>query len=514
MIKKILVLSLFFISISNVLSQVNNDFDSDGVINKFDLDDDNDGILDKIENNRKKIFVNQWRNRINVKTIYNNLIFKKGGRGWANTVNSPSFSVLGFKDTYELKFQSKGTAAAVIGLGLEETGNGFEDVDYAFSFKDNYFKVLKNGVEQTPKCYYRKRDWLRVVYKKGELLFFQNKILIKKFAVSKGLDFYLDSSFNNTFVKKPRYGRSRYYRYSNYRSYGYLKKTAIFSNMIISSVGNLDSDNDGIINSLDLDSDGDGCFDVVEAGFTDEDGDGFFGEGKPTVDRRGRVIRCVYNLINNDYLDPDVKICPDEEVYGIYVNTVNLKKSNFNIEYNNTVVEENLESGNPNSRFFVDLGENDGQEKQFTINVFSGDNNREQQFRLTILDASVTNVEVFNSLKNEWLKLAPEFYRLKEQEIAFENNLVSPVSSSPFNLNLINGVQYNNTAALVLTVDENFDISNASLDIIAPDNSTVKVSPNTSGNTFTWDGVNANEGSYKFILNLQNQSFLGHFIIL
>ena len=34
-----------------------------------------------------------------------------------------------------------------------------------------------------------------------------------------------------------------------------------------------DFDGDGIPNRLDSDSDGDGCSDVIEAGFTDPDGD-------------------------------------------------------------------------------------------------------------------------------------------------------------------------------------------------------------------------------------------------
>ena len=34
----------------------------------------------------------------------------------------------------------------------------------------------------------------------------------------------------------------------------------------------IDTDGDGIVNCLDLDSDGDDCPDVIEAGFTDEDG--------------------------------------------------------------------------------------------------------------------------------------------------------------------------------------------------------------------------------------------------
>ena len=50
---------------------------------------------------------------------------------------------------------------------------------------------------------------------------------------------------------------------------------------------------DGIPNFLDLDSDDDGCNDVVEAGFSDLDGDGILGEGDPDVDENGQVITCL-----------------------------------------------------------------------------------------------------------------------------------------------------------------------------------------------------------------------------
>ena len=44
--------------------------------------------------------------------------------------------------------------------------------------------------------------------------------------------------------------------------------------------GVIDSlENDGVPNYLDLDSDDDGCNDVIEAGFSDLDGDGILGEG-------------------------------------------------------------------------------------------------------------------------------------------------------------------------------------------------------------------------------------------
>ena len=45
-----------------------------------------------------------------------------------------------------------------------------------------------------------------------------------------------------------------------------------------------DSDGDGIINGFDLDSDGDGCLDVIEAGYDDGDGDGLLGLSDVEVD--------------------------------------------------------------------------------------------------------------------------------------------------------------------------------------------------------------------------------------
>ncbi len=52
----------------------------------------------------------------------------------------------------------------------------------------------------------------------------------------------------------------------------------------------IDTDNDGITDDQDLDSDGDGCFDTIEAGFTDPDGDGVLGISPVTEDIDGLVI--------------------------------------------------------------------------------------------------------------------------------------------------------------------------------------------------------------------------------
>ena len=50
-----------------------------------------------------------------------------------------------------------------------------------------------------------------------------------------------------------------------------------------------DYDGDGLADCYDWDSDNDGCGDVTEAGFTDDDKDGFLGTGTPAVDPNGLV---------------------------------------------------------------------------------------------------------------------------------------------------------------------------------------------------------------------------------
>ena len=71
--------------------------------------------------------------------------------------------------------------------------------------------------------------------------------------------------------------------------------------------GEGDFDGDGIKNRFDLDSDGDGCYDVTEAGFTDKildaNADGILGDNQPyTVDSLGRITS---GLLNDGYSTPN-----------------------------------------------------------------------------------------------------------------------------------------------------------------------------------------------------------------
>ena len=64
----------------------------------------------------------------------------------------------------------------------------------------------------------------------------------------------------------------------------------------------MDSDNDGIPNHFDLDSDGDGCNDVLEAGFTDDNDDGLLADLPLLVDANGQVTGTAQV---NGYSTPD-----------------------------------------------------------------------------------------------------------------------------------------------------------------------------------------------------------------
>ena len=74
-------------------------------------------------------------------------------------------------------------------------------------------------------------------------------------------------------------------------------KTALPFSILFPGANECDSDNDGIINRLDPDSDNDNCNDANEAYNSltaDPDGDGIYGTGTPTVNGDGSVVGAPY----------------------------------------------------------------------------------------------------------------------------------------------------------------------------------------------------------------------------
>ncbi len=62
----------------------------------------------------------------------------------------------------------------------------------------------------------------------------------------------------------------------------------------------VDNDADGVFNHRDLDSDNDGIPDVLEVGGSDAEGDGILGNGQPVVDAKGRVNGILLIALNTD----------------------------------------------------------------------------------------------------------------------------------------------------------------------------------------------------------------------
>ncbi|WP_372753254.1 T9SS type B sorting domain-containing protein [Mariniflexile sp.] len=79
-------------------------------------------------------------------------------------------------------------------------------------------------------------------------------------------------------------------------------ETSPDSNLLGYTLNDLDAD--GIFSYIDLDSDGDSCSDVIEAGFSDANNDNYLGDNTVTTDASGKVTNALdgYTIPNSDYL--------------------------------------------------------------------------------------------------------------------------------------------------------------------------------------------------------------------
>ena len=101
---------------------------------------------------------------------------------------------------------------------------------------------------------------------------------------------------------------------------------------------------------FDLDSDNDGCNDVIEAGYLDPDNDGIYGEGIPnfddeTVNARGQII--------DDGYDADAE--PNKDNAGVY--------------YFQKLAEAPVISTQPQSTIACQVGAN----VEFTVSITTND---------------------------------------------------------------------------------------------------------------------------------------------
>ncbi|CZF82007.1 hypothetical protein GMA8713_02048 [Grimontia marina] len=225
------------------------DTDGDGLGNNRDMDRDNDGISNNLESNIN-MNVSSWP------LLTGNTSFTQGsltGNGgyWQSQANSERFSEYGFRSHYQLSFviDSLGTYN-MIGLGKEESSASYGDIDYAFYIVSSTLYIYESGASKGTFGRISVGDTLSIQIADRVIAYFRNNELLRTIVYEgETPDFYIDSSFYSGVIEISRFLLSP------------LPGTQFVA----------DSDNDGIPNDLDLDSDNDLVPDIIEAGFKDVD---------------------------------------------------------------------------------------------------------------------------------------------------------------------------------------------------------------------------------------------------
>ncbi|WP_106794878.1 immunoglobulin domain-containing protein, partial [Aquimarina sp. Aq78] len=192
----------------------------------------------------------------------------------------------------------------------------------------------------------------------------------------------------------------------------------------------------------------------------------------------------------------------------VTINTKDLPNSEFDIVSGSTTIP-GIISGNPDSETLVNLGANTGEDKTVLINVKPSQNTGALHLRFIANTSGISNVQVSNG--GNWLDFSPEFYRIEGSTLYFMNKKTTPVV--PFTINLINGVQYDSSVPLTINVNNNIDLTGATVEIFSPSNTNIVVQPSASINGFVLGTTLTESGSYKFIIKIQNKSFKGHFLV-
>ena len=294
-----------------------DDFDKDGVIDNIDLDLDNDGILNSNESDGDVAFdFSDYNNpaltasrSITATATTPNLTTGTTGKSITGLIDGEfetempvttidEFSYkLEFSENLNIKFTSQSIAHSIV------DGEYFElkvDGDRNITLLDpkNHLIVKQPGSD----------DFTELEAVGGEKIYSSNTIRFK---------------FNSSVSSLPEFefigydlSEIQFTHFADNTSSSSIFKGKIEGiNLAINTDTSHPTNSDTIPDYFDLDSDGDDCFDVTEAGFDDVDGDGILGEGVPTyddskVDTRGRVVDPVH--------DYDSALILKDAVSGVY----------------------------------------------------------------------------------------------------------------------------------------------------------------------------------------------------
>ncbi|MCF8716487.1 hypothetical protein JM658_16820, partial [Joostella atrarenae] len=193
----------------------------------------------------------------------------------------------------------------------------------------------------------------------------------------------------------------------------------------------------------------------------------------------------------------------------IYINTVSMPESEYEIRYNDELIE-GLISGQSSSETQISvITENEGVQEVF-IKVLKEDYHNETNFKITVSDTMEIKILVFTN--GNWKTLSNKFYEIDENKIYFLP--IESFSNNLFKANLIDGVVYDNSEPLEFKITRGIDLTGSELIIKSIENEeSFTVVPETDENKYIWDGTNAKSGIFQFILTIQGAEFSGQFII-
>ena len=269
----------YFSSNEVTVSVCPEDFDSDGINDNIDLDIDNDGILNDFESLGDII--------LNLSDLSDPLMVFSD----LSTSSSPTFILS--TGSSSVTGNPTGSVSSTVASGSNSNTLYFNfgveaNIEFTPAISANKtiitnesFYIESTNASETitlldPDGQYLVDTNFDGIFESGVTLFSSNQILFKYNSSPSGTNsgtFYLEKG--NTIL------------IGHINENGSLDSSFNFDLSL--SHFTLDSDNDGIGDAYELDSDDDSCYDTREAGFEDQNNDGFLGNAPISVDNRGKV---------------------------------------------------------------------------------------------------------------------------------------------------------------------------------------------------------------------------------
>ena len=448
--------NLTFLSNKIVVSICPSDNDEDGIIDNIDLDKDNDGIINGVESFGNAII--DLTNAISPSLTFekdnsvDSKILESGGvitsipenKNTLEGNNDGSFKTTVFAGTdvelnYTLSFKEKLNIKIIDNPSENEINN--EDV---FSIK--VFPETKNITLLDPSNNIYVDTDFDENFENNVLSYTANEIIFKQ-------NVNANSTIDFKFLATEVTGISITQKRTNNSNDG------SFSAIISVQEFNLDTDSDNIPDYLDLDSDNDGCFDVVEGGFKDEDNNGIIGIGVPNTSNSG--VDLFGGITNHDYnIDP---LKDQNNIYFFQKVSSPVKISSFPIS--DTACQEG-----------VDI--------DFSINIETLDN---PSFSWQVYNENSVNFEPWDDITNS------DSYSGSNSSTLTVRNVTTQLNGKKYRA-LVNSDQYRCPTVsdeAILTVYEKLPNANAVSNLIKCDDNSVGDDKDGFISTFDLDSKSA-----------------------